>query len=512
MKRLIALILGAAMCMALAACGDDSDKVVTVSDLQETATVERGEEITLTATASDGSAITWSSSDPQIATVDNGKVTAVYPGQCNIIATAESGARAQCALTVTYENQPEGWYEIEFYEQNKVPQGKWGYWNDQNWTGSQVTLTSKPEYLGDSEDSQAGSATFSYTATGKSVYGMQIVYRNAEICQKDKYYTLNCVIDVDVACVITVNGSRVELEAGQNDVSVDFLCDDDGHIYDQGDYTNLSSAVFIQMGSAEDDTMVTAATITISQLSWTEFTPEALAAPSLAIAGDKTLTITDSANNHEDVASYKIGLFQGDTLVFSTTAASGEKLNDSRVEDGTYTAKVKAIPANMSKADSAWSDSGVSYTVANGGVRYDVAYGDENSAVADENTWYFWAASYAEGSESNPAAAYENGTLTISVPNNSGEWYATQLFFKNSSLTQGQQYQLTMKINSDTAGSITVNGQKVTLVQGDNDVSVTVTEEAKPSVSIQLGVNGEGISMPTCTLGISDVAWEALLP
>lgn len=69
-----------------------------------------------------------------------------------------------------------------------------------------------------------------------------------------------------------------------------------------------------------------------------------------------------------------------------------------------------------------------------------------------------------------------------------------------------------MKINSDTAGSITVNGQKVTLVQGDNDVSVTVTEEAKPSVSIQLGVNGEGISMPTCTLGISDVAWEALLP
>lgn len=375
-----------------------------------------------------------------------------------------------------------------------------------------MTLTSKPEYLGDSEDSQAGSATFSYTATGKSVYGMQIVYRNAEICQKDKYYTLNCVIDVDVACVITVNGSRVELEAGQNDVSVDFLCDDDGHIYDQGDYTNLSSAVFIQMGSAEDDTMVTAATITISQLSWTEFTPEALAAPSLAIAGDKTLTITDSANSPEDVASYKIGLFQGDTLVFSTTAASGEKLNDSRVEDGTYTAKVKAIPANMSKADSAWSDSGVSYTVANGGVRYDVAYGDENSAVADENTWYFWAASYAEGSESNPAAAYENGTLTISVPNNSGEWYATQLFFKNSSLTQGQQYQPTMKINSDTAGSITVNGQKVTLVQGDNDVSVTVTEEAKPSVSIQLGVNGEGISMPTCTLGISDVAWEALLP
>lgn len=524
MKRLIALVLGLVLCLSLTACGggsggdssgesssggSSSGGLVTVSGLQETASVERGEELTLTAAASDGSAIEWSSSDPQIATVDNGKVTAVYPGVCNITATAESGARAQCALTVTYENQPEGWYEIQFYEQNKVPQGTWGYWNDQNWTGSQVTLTSKPEYLGDSQDSQAGSATFSYTATGMSVCGMQIVYRDAEICQKDKYYTLDCVIEVDVDCVITVNGSRVELTAGKNDVSVDFLCDDDGHIYDQGDFTNLSSPLFIQMGSAEDETMVTEATITISELHWTEFTPEALVAPALSIAADKTVTITDTANNAEDVDSYKVGLFDGDTLVFSTTLTNGEFLDDSKVEDGTYTARVGAVAATMSRTDSAWSEEGVSYTVANGGVHYDVVYGDEIGAVADANTWYYWSANYAEGSEGNPAASYDSGTLTMTVPNNSGDWYATQLFFKNPALTEGQQYQLTMTINSDVAGNITINGQKITLVPGDNDVSVTVTEEAQPSVSIQLGVNGEGINMPVCTLSISNVAWSA---
>lgn len=57
--------------------------------------------------------------------------------------------------------------------------------------------------------------------------------------------------------------------------------------------------------------------------------------------------------------------------------------------------------------------------------------------------------------------------------------------------------------------NITVNGQKAPIAQGDNSVSVPVTEDAKPSVSIQLGVNGEGINMPTCTRSISNVAWGA---
>ena len=88
-------------------------EVVTISGLSETATVERGEQITLSATASDGSAIKWSSGDVSIATVDGGKVTGVFPGETTVIATTDSGARATCTLTVTYESAPAGWYELK---------------------------------------------------------------------------------------------------------------------------------------------------------------------------------------------------------------------------------------------------------------------------------------------------------------------------------------------------------------------------------------------------------------
>lgn len=314
-------------------------EVVTISGLEETATVERGETITLSATASDGSTIKWAVNDPQVASVtEAGVVKGEFPGETTIVATTDSGAREECIVTVTYKNKPEGWYAIDSYEQNKVPAGTWGYWNDQNWNGSFVTMTSKPEYLGDSDKSQAGSATFSFSATGHCTYGLQIVYRNAELVQNGKYYTLDCVIEVDVACVITVNGNRVELDAGKNDVSVNFLCDDDGHIYAQGDYTNLSSAVFILMGSAADDTMVEKATITISELQWTEFTPDTLAAPTLAIAADKTVTITDT-NEAALVSGYQVGLFNAEgKLVWATSGARSSSIRTRRLQRARGTA------------------------------------------------------------------------------------------------------------------------------------------------------------------------------
>lgn len=487
-------------------------EVVTISGLDATATVERGETITLSATASDGSTVLWTSGDSQIASVsDSGVVTGVYPGEVVVYASTESGARANCTVTVTYENAPEGWYEISFYEQNKVPAGTWGYWNDQNWNGSQVTMTAKPEYLGDSENSQAGSATFSFTASGHCTFGMQIVYRNAELVKNGKYYTLDCKINVDVDCVITVNGNRVELKAGDNDVSVNFLCDDDGHIYDQGDYTNLSSAVFIQMGSAVDDTMVEAATITISELHWTEYTPSALIAPTLAIADDKTVTITDTANDEEAVGSYQVGLFDAEgNLVWSATMASGDKIDDSKCPDGEYTAKVRVIAADVGSSNSDWSAEGVTYTVANGGISYDVEYGVEDVVVSDPYTWYYWWEYYAADNAENPTASYDDGVLEMTFTGNTGNFWCTQLFYKNSALAEGERYSVTMTINSTVAGHITVNGKAVELKVGDNQISIdNATQGAKATISIQMGVNGSAIDIEAATIKVSNVVFGA---
>ncbi len=73
-----------------------------------------GENATLTATANPAdAAITWSSSDPAVATVENGVVTAVAAGTATITAAID-GAKAECTVTVK-ENIAAGIYPIDNY-------------------------------------------------------------------------------------------------------------------------------------------------------------------------------------------------------------------------------------------------------------------------------------------------------------------------------------------------------------------------------------------------------------
>ena len=84
------------------------DAAITRITLSESsATLTEGETLVLTMTTTpedaDRNLITWSSSDPSVATVDNtGKVTAIAPGTTTITAMANdgSGVSAQCEVTV----------------------------------------------------------------------------------------------------------------------------------------------------------------------------------------------------------------------------------------------------------------------------------------------------------------------------------------------------------------------------------------------------------------------------
>ena len=73
-------------------------------DIEEK-TLEEGEEFTLTATITPETAtykdIEWSSSDSNIATIDNqGKVTAIKEGECSIYAKSTNGKTAECKIIV----------------------------------------------------------------------------------------------------------------------------------------------------------------------------------------------------------------------------------------------------------------------------------------------------------------------------------------------------------------------------------------------------------------------------
>ena len=81
-------------------------KVTSITLSQNTASLHVGETVTLTATVKPDDAtdktVTWKSSNDAVATVDNGKVTAVALGEATITATTADGTNltATCAITV----------------------------------------------------------------------------------------------------------------------------------------------------------------------------------------------------------------------------------------------------------------------------------------------------------------------------------------------------------------------------------------------------------------------------
>lgn len=91
----------------------DEVKVTGISLDKTTATVKKGEKVTLTATISPSNAtnkaLTWTSSDESVATVSGGVVTAVGAGTATITATTKDGGfKAECAVTVTAESSGGG--------------------------------------------------------------------------------------------------------------------------------------------------------------------------------------------------------------------------------------------------------------------------------------------------------------------------------------------------------------------------------------------------------------------
>lgn len=118
MKKLLFYSLFALTLLAVPSCGDDDEdeptttpsgnetKNIAVSGLtldKEAVTLEEGTTLTLTATVTPDNAtdktVTWTSSDASVATVTDGKVTAVKEGEATI--TAKAGDKtAECKVTV----------------------------------------------------------------------------------------------------------------------------------------------------------------------------------------------------------------------------------------------------------------------------------------------------------------------------------------------------------------------------------------------------------------------------
>ncbi len=448
---------------------------VTIS--QTTATVEKGQTITLTAEAGDGGEVLWSSSDESIATVENGVVTGLKEGKVIITAKRAQAGAATCEVTVLWSDRPADYAVIDFGEEVAgavANPGTYYYWNDQNWCGSSVTALDA-YYAG-------GVATFQYSdASPACWHGYQVFYKHAANVA-GQAYKLSAKVSSLEEGDITINGTVVSLKKGDNDVVV-YYVEDGG-----------KASISIQMGAQAAGTVIAANTISISDIEFEEFTPEKLAVPTaVSISSNNIVSITDS--NGEKATAYKLNFYKDGVMLYSFQMNKDAMLDDTAMEDGTY--EIKAI-AIGSGAYTSSDESGVlaTYTVANGGVSYDMEGLGEAGAVQNPGKWTYWTEfagiTYAK---------YENGKISFNVEVEGGNWYSNQLFYKNSALQAGKAYTLTMKMTSTVAGQITINGKVVTLAVGENQIELNVTE-GNVSISIQMGtMDSTGATASTIDVG-----------
>lgn len=226
--------------------------------------------------------------------------------------------------------------------------GNWQYYKDGKTNLSEAYLDAN------------GDIHLSYTCTGATNQPIKLFYMSTAI-DTDDVYTLSFKINTPKAAAITVNNQKVELEVGENTVSVTRK-----HPNKTGS-DGTRNTITIQLGSGSGTNSVyIEGSIIISEikLEKVELTP--LAAPSFEYDSEtKKVTITDT-NDTADVKEYHLGIFNAEGICVKEITVKNNATVDftaQELEAGTYTVKIKAVSKNIVKSDSAWNSSDPEVTV-----------------------------------------------------------------------------------------------------------------------------------------------------
>lgn len=364
----------------------------------------------------------------------------------------------------------------------KSDTNKWYYWNDQGWVGAN-TAVEQAKY-----NDGTKTVTITYKVTGGAhEAGVRLFYKNTELTEGTTY-ALSMKINVAEAVEIKLNGVVFNLVKGDNNITV---------YYDEA-----AGGYSVEFWVRVDAEGVINNTITVSDVAWTAYTYKDLAAPTVAIAEDGTVTVTDS--NAAGVASYTVGFFKNDELAATVTVENGKKIDVSRVEGGEYTAKIKAVALNGYK-DSAWSE-GIAYTVVNeGGVQYDLAT-DWNAGVENQHagTWGAWAdQDWCGSTVTVTSAQYDNGKIIITFTSTGTCNFGLQIKFVNANYVAGQKYTFDVVATSDMDIQVEDGAAAATHLTAGQ--SQHLTGGADASFYIQVNIK-DGVSG---TITVSNVVWAA---
>lgn len=460
---------------------------VTITLSQTSATLELNETLQLTATSSDSGSISWSSDNESVVTVDNnGLIKGVGEGTANIIASRGMAGSATCAVTVQWSSKPGDYTEMtESDEANACNNpGTYVYWAAKSeWGFAPVTV--EEAWVGD------GKANLTYSGNTGEWYGMQLFYKNSAL-KTGQAYKLTFTIDSEQAGDITVNGTVVKLEAKKGN-SVEVYYTEEA----------AKASVSIQMGVEAQGPTIAANTVVISSFQFEEVTAQTqLSVPTAVSVQDKAVTITDA--NTEGVSDYSLQFWKDGVREYSYTVnKTGFTIDDTYMEDGEYDVRVMANAKDITYKSSDLSASLAKYTVSHGALSYDMINEGAGESADILDRYYYWT----EFGGISTAPHYEDAGFTVTLTNG-GNWYSNQIFYKDTAFLTGETYNISLKINSTVAASITIGGKVIELKVGDNTVNVeNVVQGEKSTLSIQFGVNGQTQEVASGTFVFSEITF-----
>ena len=229
-KKYLLLILSIPMLM-LTSCQDplsETTKVENVSLNITSVGLTEGEQTTLTATVNPSNAtnknVTWSSSDNAVATVANGKVTAVKAGTATITVTTEDGNKtATCTVTVKAKTYP---VESVSLDKNEVEMTE----------GEQTTLTAtvNPSNATNKNVTWSSSDNAVATVANGKVTAVKAGTATITVTTEDGNKTATCTVTV-IGKNISTEEDKGDLNYGSDGSAGDNI-DEENDIYDGGSF------------------------------------------------------------------------------------------------------------------------------------------------------------------------------------------------------------------------------------------------------------------------------------
>ena len=230
-KKYLLLAFSAIMMFMMASCEkplQDTIKVEGVSLNVTSVELTEGDQTTLTATVNPSNAtnknVTWTSSDNNVATVANGKVTAVKAGTATITVKTEDGNKtATCTVTVKAKTYP-----VESVTLDKT--------SVELTEGEETTLTATVN------PSNATNKNVTWTSSDSNV----ATVANGKVTAV-KAGTATITVKTEdgnktATCTVTVTGSDVDTEEDEGDLnygsegSAGDNIDEENDIYDGGSF------------------------------------------------------------------------------------------------------------------------------------------------------------------------------------------------------------------------------------------------------------------------------------